>query len=95
MNTTTLRYVTHQEVLALLSLPGAIHIRINKMDGYFVPFVFHTAPAEKPIGHGPIMQDNALVASLDLDPLVEELRTALGSVKIYAPIAPGPDRVLH
>lgn len=95
MNTPTARHITYKAIEELRSLPGSIHIRINRLDGYFVPFVFYTPPEQAPIGHGPIVQDDSLVASLDLEPLVKEIRKTLGKIEIYAPTTPGPGRVLH
>lgn len=89
------RHTTYSDIEQLLALPGSIHIRINKLDGYFVPFVFYTAPKELPVGHGPIVQGEELVASLDLDPLVQAIRETLGNVEIFAPKDPGPSRVVH
>ncbi|MGK5033186.1 hypothetical protein [Janthinobacterium sp. MDT1-19] len=91
------KHITFAGISDLLHTEGVMHLSINRLNGYFVPFVFFTTPgALTPVGHGPIAVEGNLVASLELEALCAELRDVVGDVKIYAPdVVEKPAATLH
>ncbi|WP_395398702.1 hypothetical protein ACHMW6_00125 (plasmid) [Pseudoduganella sp. UC29_106] len=91
MNSKYAQATTFEKLKELQSTPGELHIRINKMQGFFVPFVFFTEPGqEEPVGHGPILNEGDVVASLDMQALITALQESLGNVTIYRPVGAAP-----
>jgi hypothetical protein len=85
-------HTTFENLLKMKTLPGQIDIHVHHLKGYFVPFVFHTAPDEQKLGYGPIVTDDQMVANEDFNLLVAALYETLGNdIKIFradlAPIA--------
>ena len=99
MNAMTKQHVTYAQIADISEQPGTIHVVINRLNGYHVPFVFHTGPGGQTVGHGPIVQDGNMIASYDLDDLVASIKDTFGDISIYTATpngtAPVTARVLH
>lgn len=93
------KHVTYAQIATISEQPGTIHVVINRLNGFHVPFVFHTRPGEETVGHGPIIEAGNMIASYDLDDLVAGIKETFGDISIYtatpndtAPVTP---KVLH
>jgi len=94
MNSKNIQSTTFEQLKQLQSKPGELSIRINKLSGLFVPFVFFTEPgANEPVGHGPVTSDGDVVGSIDMEELISALQESLGNIPIYRPVGAKPTTV--
>lgn len=95
MTTLEKKHITYAGISDCLHMPGTVHVRIHRLNGYFVPFIFHTAPGSAPVGQGPIAEEGAMVASMDLNALIDGLKETFGDIEIFVQNTETPAAVLH
>lgn len=95
MNTLNKKHITYAGISDILHKPGTLQVRIHRLNGYFVPFIFHAAPGAAQVGQGPIAEEGSLVASHNLEDLIEGLKDTLGDVEILIPDPIPAPGVLH
>lgn len=99
MNAMNKQHVTYAQIAAISEQPGTIHVVINRLNGFHVPFVFHTGPGEETVGHGPIVEGGNMIASYDLADLVAAIKDTFGDISIYTATpngtTPVTSKVLH